>query len=150
MYLRKADLILAACVIAVCAALSVYVYGLGSHGSEVIVRYQGEVYGTWPLKEDRVVDIDTKDGHNQITISHGKVLMTEADCPDGYCRNQHRSTGGIDQSNQTIVCLPNRIVVTVESGSTDDGQNHVDSDAPDVMTGSPSSRTVLDDESTEE
>lgn len=142
-YIRKADVVLAVCLILICVILSIYVYGLGSTGSSVLVRYDGEEYGTYSLDEDRTVEIDTKDGHNQLTIHQGKALMTEANCPDGYCKNQHKKEGGISLSNQTIVCLPNKIVVTIESRGKD-----TDSKEPDIMTGSPENKTVLEDTDT--
>ena len=38
--------------------------------------------------------------------------MTEADCPDQLCVHQR----AISKQKQTIVCLPNRVVVEVIGG----------------------------------
>ena len=37
--------------------------------------------------------------------------MKEADCPDHLCMKQ----GEISHKGETIVCLPNRVVIEVES-----------------------------------
>ena len=46
----------------------------------------------------------------------GKAYLTSATCPDHLCVNQ----GKIDQSGETITCLPNRLTVTVYSAGTND------------------------------
>ena len=69
--------------------------------------------------------------------------MTEASCPDGYCLGQYKQSGGIDASNQTIVCLPNRVAISVKS----DGSRDVDQDeggAPDIVSGTASGQ-ISDD-----
>jgi len=42
-------------------------------------------------------------------IRDGKADMKEADCPDKLCVHQK----AISAENESIVCLPNRVVVTV-------------------------------------
>ena len=53
------------------------------------------------------------DGHNKVIIGDGVVWMEEADCPDKLCVNQ----GRISKAGQTIICLPNRIMVTIIGGT---------------------------------
>lgn len=130
--IRKADIILAVILAVFCAFTTYAAFGAGSGGSEVIIEVDGEVYGTYPLSEDRTVDIDSSEGHNQLVIKDGKAYMNEADCPDGYCLRQHRAGGGICQSDQTIICLPNRVVVSV-AGTEGSGIDAV-AGAPDGGT----------------
>ena len=42
-------------------------------------------------------------------IADGKADMKDADCPDRLCVKQK----AISRQNENIVCLPNKIVVTV-------------------------------------
>ena len=44
-------------------------------------------------------------------IENGKVKMKEADCPDQICVH-HRA---ISKNRETIVCLPNKVVVEIVS-----------------------------------
>lgn len=90
------------------------------------VTVDGEVYGTYSLAENQTVKIQTGHGTNVLVIENGSAHMEEADCPDGYCKRQ----GTISQVNETIVCLPHKLVAEVESdGSTTDDAD----DAPDVI-----------------
>ncbi len=129
-YIKKADIILAIVLVIICAASCAAVYGIGKAGSMVRVTVDGELYGTYPLNEDRSIEIDTDFGENTLTISDGKALMTSASCPDKYCMNQHKSSGGIDSTDQTIICLPNRVAVSIDSGGgasgSDDGEGKAD------------------------
>ena len=48
------------------------------------------------------------DGFNKILISHDKVEVIEADCPDKLCIHQSRS------GTYPIVCLPHKLVIDLE------------------------------------
>ncbi len=100
-------------VIFICAVLIVSV-GLwfalkpsdtaGEKWAEIMV--DGKLKGRYSLSENCVVDIDQK---NQLVIQEGKADMTDADCPDKLCVNHPP----VSKIGETIVCLPNRVVVTI-------------------------------------
>ena len=48
-----------------------------------------------------------------LTIKSGKAYMSEAGCPDKVCVSQ----GEISRTGESIICLPNRIVVTIEGNN---------------------------------
>ena len=76
-----------------------------------VVRKEGEVYGTYSLSQPQTVKIKNSKGKttNVLVIRDGKADMKEADCPDKLCVHQK----AISAENESIVCLPNRVVVTV-------------------------------------
>ena len=87
--------------------------------ANVVVTIDGEVYGTYPLSEDRTEMIELPDGsYNILVISGGYADVTEASCPDQICVKHNH----IRYSKESIVCLPNKVVVTVEGGE----ENEID------------------------
>lgn len=84
----------------------------------VVVTVDGEEYysgllaGENQQSERREIDID---GHNKVVIADGEVWMEEADCPDRLCVSQ----GKISRSGQTIICLPNKTMVTIKGGKSE-------------------------------
>lgn len=79
--------------------------------TQVLVWQDRQLIGTYPLNSPDTLDIpaDTDGGHNLIRIENGTVRMVEADCPDQVCVH----TQAIRGPGQSIVCLPNRIMVEV-------------------------------------
>lgn len=81
--------------------------------AEAVVTIDGELYGRFALNEDRTERIELPDGsYNVLEIKDGEADILEASCPDGICVN-HRK---ISKKNQSIVCLPNKVVVLIENG----------------------------------
>jgi len=83
----------------------------------VAVTRDGELLGTYELSLDQTLEIRDSDGNvtNILTISGGQASMTEADCPDQLCVHQK----AISTENENIVCLPNRVVVTVTASGSE-------------------------------
>lgn len=76
----------------------------GDNTEEYILQFQ---------KQNRKeIDIN---GHNKVIIEGGKVWMDGADCPDKLCVSQ----GKISKSGQAIICLPNKVMVTIKGGKSE-------------------------------
>lgn len=107
--IRKADIILAVVLIVLGLAVS-YAFSAGdSAGETVHILVDGDEYGYYSLLEDRTITIAENDHINKITIKSGKVSMTFSDCANQNCVHQ----GKISSTSQSIVCLPNKIVVEI-------------------------------------
>lgn len=120
----KNDILLICALFAVSAAALVYLFVFRSSGDTVRVTVDGELYGTYSLSQSISEDIRTGENAselNRMVISDGKAYMEHASCPDGICVS-HRP---IFRDGESIVCLPNKVVVTV---ITDGG-----TDAPDIV-----------------
>lgn len=72
----------------------------------VQVFSEGKLLYALSLKKDQTVTVETDRGSNTVTVQNGKVAVTEADCPDGYCMAR-----GYCSSGAQIVCLPHRLVL---------------------------------------
>lgn len=113
----KKDLILIGAILAVILAAFLAVNLAKKDGDYVIVRIDGAQVARYSLSVDGEYELNG--GTNILRIEGGKAYLTEANCPDHLCVNQ----GKIDQSGETITCLPNRLTVTVYSA---DGNSDVD------------------------
>ncbi len=112
--LRKADLILFAGVLAVGVVLAAVLLLRSSGGSAAQVRVAGAVTASYPLDEDAAYTITgVNGGTNLLVIEDGSARIEEASCPDGVCVH----TGRVRRDGQSIVCLPNQVVVEIVSGA---------------------------------
>ncbi len=106
----KNDLIL----VGVILLLSVISFGifkaLLKPGNSVAVLVNGEEKYRFSINEDLEEFIVT-DGENSntIVIKDGKVRVSHASCPDKICA----SHAPIKNEGEAIVCLPNKVVITV-------------------------------------
>ncbi len=84
-----------------------FVRELFPSGSLVKISVDNKTVYTLPLHEDRIVKAAGPIGENVIEIKNGKVHIKDAPCPQKLCVHQ----GWIERG--TIICLPNKVVVTV-------------------------------------
>lgn len=117
---KKNDIILigAILVLALLAYMGMTLFqGANTHDAEAVVLIDGVEYGSFPLDTDVVERIELPDGsYNVLEITDGKADVTEASCPDGICVN-HRA---VSRQNQSITCLPNKLVVEIRNGEVSD------------------------------
>ena len=86
-------------------------------GKTVVVSVDGVVKYTFPLDEDIVFKIEGYEGGtNYLVIKDGEACLTEASCPDLLCVHM----GKISSQGQSIICLPNRVVVEIRDDNESD------------------------------
>ncbi len=118
------DLIFIGVLLLTVSMIGLAFYLFRGEGNTVTVEIDGKVYGTYPLSEDRTVELRTGESGeelNLLVIKDGKAYVETATCPDGICA-AHKP---ISREGESIVCLPHKVVITV---STTDG-----GDAPDIV-----------------
>ena len=111
---RRADLIVIASLLLLALALYLILGALRTVGGEVVVRVDGVETERHALTENGTYPLNG--GSNILVIGEGQAWLTEANCPDLLCVRQ----GKIRYTGQSIICLPNRLTVTVEGGESDD------------------------------
>ncbi|MEI3266791.1 MAG: NusG domain II-containing protein [Frisingicoccus sp.] len=116
--MKKGDILLI-CAVLILAAAGLVFMNLGGRksGGTLTVTVGGEVYADYALSEDQEVSLDIDGWHNRFQIKDGKVSMLEADCPDQYCVEH----AAIDKVNETIVCLPHKVVLEITEGRSSQG-----------------------------
>lgn len=105
-----------AVVLALCVALSAWVLRPGQQALWAEIWSDGRLVETVSLLTDRVLTVESDYGSNVITVRDGKIAVTQADCPDGYCMAWGYCDRGVD-----IVCLPNRMVIRFVAEQDVDG-----------------------------
>ncbi len=126
--IKKKDVILIAviCMLSAVTFLTMKING-SAGGNKVYIKVDGELYGSYSLDEDQDILVESEYGSNCVSICDGEVCMKQADCPDGYCMHQ----GHIKNADETIVCLPHKLVV--EIGTSSENAEESDDMTPDVV-----------------
>ena len=108
---RKNDILLIGVLLLAALLGVIYLYFFRDDGDQVKVTVDGEIYGVYALSEDRREEIRHGEHSNVLVIQNGRAKIESASCPDGICVSHH----AIRRDGESIVCLPNRVVVTVTS-----------------------------------
>lgn len=108
----KNDVIFILFLLVFCIGVCAWVYfGASEKGSKISITIDGKEHGSYSLAEDQTIVIDENHYENTIVIKDGKAYMKDANCPDQLCVHQKQ----ISFDNESIICLPNKVVITVES-----------------------------------
>ena len=108
---KKKDLhLLAAALIAACLLFFLYRFLSAAPAAYGEVSVNGEVVAELDLNQDTSLTVSGwNGGSNTIVVQNGAISVTEATCPDHVCIH----TGEISRTGETIVCLPNRLIITI-------------------------------------
>jgi hypothetical protein len=115
------DIIFVSALLAVIILAALGMLLFRSSGDTVAVTVDGELFGEYTLNENRTVEIKTDRGFNLLVIKDGKAFVESASCPDGIC-SSHKP---VSYDGESIICLPNKVVITV---------NSQDGSAPDIIS----------------
>ena len=108
--IKKADIALFFIILILGLMLSWVSLTSDLSGDKVLVTVDNRDYGIYNLYEDQDIEIVQDNGHtNHITIKDGKVSMSYSTCKNQICVN----TKAITESKDTIVCLPNRVMIEI-------------------------------------
>ncbi|MBO4927935.1 MAG: NusG domain II-containing protein [Clostridiales bacterium] len=124
---RKGDFWVIGSIVLLCtimiAGLAIYGQATRSRSRYVRITQNGRILMERDLQEfqDPVeFRIETDAGHMVIVISSEKVYVKESDCADKICVH----AGDLTKIGDGAVCLPNRVVVQIVSGSGDAGSSN--------------------------
>ena len=100
-------------VIILAVVIAVFIYGKsGEAALTATVKQRGETVAQVALDtlaEDKIITVDGK-YHLTVTLTKDGAAVTESDCPGQDCLH----TGRITRAGQSIVCLPEQVIVTLE------------------------------------
>lgn len=109
-FIKPADIV----IIAVVLVVSFLITSFAAQGGTkyVVIYVNGNEFGRYslPNNQRQSVEVSTQYGNNTVIIDKDKVWVSETSCKDKVEIN----AGYINKAGQSLVCLPNRLVVTVE------------------------------------
>ena len=65
------------------------------------------------LDGQRTITVTGPVGKSVVEVADGRVHMLTSDCPDKICVGM----GWITRPGQVVVCMPNRVVISLEQGA---------------------------------
>jgi len=104
---RKWDTVI---IVIVVIAVLAFTLSENPQGETVNVSLDGKTLYSLSLDSDRTVVID---GVGTIIIENSTVRIEDADCPDKLCEQ----IGRISKAGQSIICLPNKLIITITGES---------------------------------
>ena len=111
--MKLGDIVIAAVILLIAAAIWVFpVSGGGRGGLSVTVSQNGHEIrriGLTPAGERTEVSLDGA----KAAVENGRVCMLDSTCPDKVCVK----TGWISGAGQSIVCVPNRIIIKISGNN---------------------------------
>ena len=98
--------VLISLILLLCIGASLFLLGEKGPAGIAEIRSDGTLVRTVNLNEDQEFTVPCPGGYNNVTVKDGKIAVTAADCPDGYCIAR-----GFCNSGTPIVCLPHKLVI---------------------------------------
>lgn len=119
-YLTKGDKLLIVLIILISFSSMGYIklQALSNDEKYVSIQVNGEEVKRFIFDSKligKTIPIETKYGYNLIEIGDEQVRVIEADCPDKIDVKQ----GYISKIGETIVCLPNKLVIEIKGIEND-------------------------------
>lgn len=111
--MKKLDFVIIAVLLV--AAGGLYFSGLlrpGGEGTFAVVYVDGAETKRYDLSVDTTDTVTGVNGTNEIKVEDGKISVISADCRDQICVNHVP----INRENESIVCLPHKVVIEIENG----------------------------------
>jgi len=108
--LTRNDRILIFGLVTVASIFFVRRFFVSSEGSEALIKVGNRTVQRLSLRIDRMINLEGEKGRVVIQVKDGGVRVVESSCLQKICVN----TGWIERPGQNIICLPNKVLVTIE------------------------------------
>lgn len=108
----KGELLFLAALLSLSILLMVFYKG-DLTSDKVTISIGRILYREVPVDQDQIIEVANDDGTRLLTvrIQNGSVEVVESTCKDHICMD----SGPIKHEGQTLVCLPNQVVITLVS-----------------------------------
>ena len=113
---HRNDFFLVAALLLLGGVLALFLRLTRQTGGTVSVQIDGKAVMELPLSEDTQIVLGEGEHTNTLVIAGGKAQVVEASCPDRICVGQ----GAVQYAGESVVCLPHKLVITVQGGPPPD------------------------------
>lgn len=112
--INKREIIIVALFLTI-ALVSYLITNNNKQGAIVRIEIGQVLYGDYSLSKNQEIFVNDSHGHNLLKcrIKDNAIRVTYSTCPDKICVKQ----GRISSSGQAIVCLPNKVVISIINSS---------------------------------
>lgn len=111
------DIILICSAIVFTLIILVAITLINKTGNEVIIEQNSKQVAVLDLNKDQEYNLyNGGKVCNTVIIKNGEAYMIYADCKDKICVNHNK----ISKNNESIICLPNKVIVTVTNSKNND------------------------------
>ena len=118
----KNDLIMIGVLIVMTALLFLGLFVFKKEGKLVVVSVDSVEVASFSLDKDLVYEIEGYNGgRNTLVIEDGVAYVKDSTCPDHLCEYM----GKISKVGQSVICLPNRVVVEIRGSKNAEGYDAV-------------------------
>lgn len=118
----KNDLIMIGVLIVMTALLFLGLFVFKKEGKLVVVSVDSVEVASFSLDKDLVYEIEGYNGgRNTLVIKDGVAYVKDSTCPDHLCEYM----GKISKVGQSVICLPNRVVVEIRGSKNAEGYDAV-------------------------
>ena len=115
-YLTKGDIILVVVLVILSVASIAGIRNFHNGGKHVVVEVDGSHVMELSLDSNVTEAVKGPLGKTVIVIENGTARITDSPCPHKYCIRM----GSISRRSEIIVCVPNRVFLTIRGGSEEE------------------------------
>lgn len=116
-HIHIGDILIAITALSAIIWISIGIYSDQGRASEVQVRTDDALY-VYDLLTDASIVIPGPLGDTRIEIHDGHVHVTDSPCKSKICI----AAGEISKTGEWIICLPNRVFITIEGKTETEGE----------------------------
>ncbi|MDD5686541.1 MAG: NusG domain II-containing protein [Elusimicrobia bacterium] len=107
----KYDFIVAIAILVFSSGSLMSLKNINIADKEAIIYKNGKLIERINLSQKKVINI----GKMEIEVRDGRIRILESDCPHQICKH----SGWITSPAQTIVCVPNKILIEIAGSNKD-------------------------------
>lgn len=108
--MKRGDYLVLALALVLLPVLYFHFWNLGSRGEQVIIRSPNSSPQSYPLQQNRRIEVEGAKGPSIIEIHDGQVRFIDSPCQNKQCV----LSGWLNSSGQIAACLPNGISIQVQ------------------------------------